>query len=156
MNVIVWLEFELACYDFADHRFNHYTTRTPPVIIWLNAYACVCVGIHILCMDIGWEKLGEVNEYLEWRWSDWKKIEKKNKKKTQLVTWKIVSWVLWHINHWTLSNAKSCLYIYIKYMILLITFFNKPELIYFAHKWSQIFYLIRIILFTINHLFAQS
>ena len=30
MNVIVRLEFELAYYDSAVHRFNHYTARTPP------------------------------------------------------------------------------------------------------------------------------
>ena len=30
VNVIARLEFELAYYDFAIHRFNHYTTRTPP------------------------------------------------------------------------------------------------------------------------------
>ena len=30
VNVIARLEFELAYYDFAVHRFNHYTTRTPP------------------------------------------------------------------------------------------------------------------------------
>ena len=29
MNVIAWLEYELAFYDSAVHRFNHYTTRTP-------------------------------------------------------------------------------------------------------------------------------
>ena len=29
MNVIAWLEYELAYYDSAVHRFNHYTTRTP-------------------------------------------------------------------------------------------------------------------------------
>ena len=29
VNVIVRLEFELAYYDPAVHRFNHYTTRTP-------------------------------------------------------------------------------------------------------------------------------
>ena len=29
VNVIVRLEYELAYYDFAVHRFNHYTTRTP-------------------------------------------------------------------------------------------------------------------------------
>ena len=29
MNVIVRLEYELAYYDSAVHRFNHYTTRTP-------------------------------------------------------------------------------------------------------------------------------
>ena len=28
MNVIARLEFELAFYDSAVHRFNHYTTRT--------------------------------------------------------------------------------------------------------------------------------
>ena len=30
VNVIERLEFELAYYDSAVHRFNHYTTRTPP------------------------------------------------------------------------------------------------------------------------------
>ncbi len=30
MNVIVRLEYELAYYDSAVHRFNHNTTRTPP------------------------------------------------------------------------------------------------------------------------------
>ena len=30
VNVIARLEYELAYYDFAVHRFNHYTTRTPP------------------------------------------------------------------------------------------------------------------------------
>ena len=30
VNVITRLEFELVYYDFAVHRFNHYTTRTPP------------------------------------------------------------------------------------------------------------------------------
>ena len=29
VNVIAWLESELAYYDSAVHRFNHYTTRTP-------------------------------------------------------------------------------------------------------------------------------
>ena len=29
MNVIARLEFELAYYDSAVHRFSHYTTRTP-------------------------------------------------------------------------------------------------------------------------------
>ena len=31
VNVIARLEYELAYYDSAVHRFNHYTTRTPPV-----------------------------------------------------------------------------------------------------------------------------
>ena len=75
-----------------------------------------------------------------------------------------LGWVLWHINHCWLFNAKSYLYIYIKYIgfglvgfydistiviylipnpaytyinifvnILLITFLNEPELIFFLH-----------------------
>ena len=35
MNVIARLEYELAYYDSAVHRFNHYTTRTPPVYFLL-------------------------------------------------------------------------------------------------------------------------
>ena len=31
VNVIARLEYELAYYDSAVHRFNHYTTRTPPL-----------------------------------------------------------------------------------------------------------------------------
>ena len=30
MNVIARLEYEFAYYNSAIHRFNHYTTRTPP------------------------------------------------------------------------------------------------------------------------------
>ena len=30
MNVLARLEYELAYYDSAVHRFNHYTTKTPP------------------------------------------------------------------------------------------------------------------------------
>ena len=30
VNVIAQLEYELTYYDFAVHRFNHYTSRTPP------------------------------------------------------------------------------------------------------------------------------
>ena len=50
---------------------------------------------------------------------------------------------------------------YIKYMIfkriLSITFLNEPELIFSTElNGFSYFYLIRIILFTINHLFAHS
>ena len=59
-----------------------------------------------------------------------------------------------------LFNAKSFLYIYIKYMIskhiLYITFLNEPDLIFLQLNGFTYFYLIRIILFTINHLFAHS
>ena len=45
-----------------------------------------------------------------------------------------LGWVLWHINHCRLFNAKSFLYIYIKYMIykhiLWITVLDEPELIF--------------------------
>ena len=34
MNVIARLEYELAYYDSAVHRFNHYTTRTPRKAGW--------------------------------------------------------------------------------------------------------------------------
>ena len=47
-------------------------------------------------------------------------------------------WVLWHINHCRLFNAKSSLYIYIKFMIckhiMLIRFLEEPELFFFAHS----------------------
>ncbi len=32
------LEYELAYYDSEVHRFNHYTTRTPPYITRLIAF----------------------------------------------------------------------------------------------------------------------
>ena len=35
MNVIVQLECELAFYDSAVHRFNHYTTGTPLFTNWI-------------------------------------------------------------------------------------------------------------------------
>ena len=60
-------------------------------------------------------------------------------------------------------NTKSFLYIYVymKYMIckhiLLITFLNEPELIFCRDlNGFSYFYQIRIILFTINHLFVHS
>ena len=57
-----------------------------------------------------------------------------------------------------LFNAKC--YVYIKYMIskhiFLITFLNKLELIFFIQlNGFTNFYLIQIILFTINHLLAH-
>ena len=40
MNVIARLEYELAYYDSAVHRFNHYTTRTPHFLQywWMHIY----------------------------------------------------------------------------------------------------------------------
>ena len=40
VNVIARLEYELAYYDSAVQRFNHYTTRTPPRLdVRLSVYA---------------------------------------------------------------------------------------------------------------------
>ena len=36
MNIIARLEYELAYYDSAVHRFNHYTTRTPRMVVRLR------------------------------------------------------------------------------------------------------------------------
>ena len=33
VNIIARLEYELAYYDSAVHRFNHYATRTPPSLV---------------------------------------------------------------------------------------------------------------------------
>ena len=40
MNLIARLGYELAYYDSAVHRFNHYTTRTPPLQTenWLQLF----------------------------------------------------------------------------------------------------------------------
>ena len=46
--------------------------------------------------------------------------------------------VLWHTNHCWLFYAKPFSYVYVEYMIskhiLLITFLNEPELIFFVHS----------------------
>ena len=59
-----------------------------------------------------------------------------------------------------LMPFKSILYIYIKYMIckyiVLITFLNKPELIFASLNGFSYFCPMQIILFTINNLFALS
>ena len=87
----------------------------------------------------------------------WSEIRKRMKKeKYNAMVW--FGLVLWHINYWRLSNDKSSLYIYIKYIwfvnILLITL-NKPKLILCTQlNGFKYFYLLRIILFTINHLFV--
>ena len=42
MNVIARLEYELAYYDYAVQRFNHYTTRTPLKRLKKNITTCFC------------------------------------------------------------------------------------------------------------------
>ena len=40
MNVIAWLEYELAYYNSAFHRVNHYTRRTPQVLCYCYFTPC--------------------------------------------------------------------------------------------------------------------
>ena len=40
MNVITRLEYELAYYDSAVYRFNHYTTRIPPFVVFIEFSFC--------------------------------------------------------------------------------------------------------------------
>ena len=44
VNVIARLEYELAYYDSEVHRFNHYTTRTPPERECMYVHVCVYEG----------------------------------------------------------------------------------------------------------------
>ena len=50
------LEYELAYYDSAVHRFNHYTTRTPPVNMCVSAYmytfVCPPTSLRVWCVSI--------------------------------------------------------------------------------------------------------
>ena len=55
MNVIGRLEFELAYYDPAVQRFNHYTTKTSLCVLCTCVYicvCCVCIGVVYLCMCV--------------------------------------------------------------------------------------------------------
>ena len=62
VNVIARLGFELAYYDPAIQRFDHYTMRTPPymciglshmyVCIYMCwwEHVCMCIGISYVCI----------------------------------------------------------------------------------------------------------
>ena len=45
MNVIALLEFELAYFNSAVHRFNYYTTRTP--LVYLHAWLLLLVVVVV-------------------------------------------------------------------------------------------------------------
>ena len=53
VNIIARLEFELAYYDSAVHRFNHYTTRTPhtpnqaETLLHSLERAAAGIGLHV-------------------------------------------------------------------------------------------------------------
>ena len=54
------------------------------------------------------KKMDSLNNGLhEWNNTDW-----------------YVGWGLWHINHYRLLNFKSCIYIRIKYILFINTFFD--------------------------------
>ena len=48
VNVIGRLEYELAYYDPAVHRFNHYTTRTPPSFFFFNKVMWIYIYIFFI------------------------------------------------------------------------------------------------------------
>ena len=50
MNIIARLEYELAYYDSAVHRFNHYTTRTPHqlFVFTVALYMTYMTGIFLV------------------------------------------------------------------------------------------------------------
>ena len=49
VNVIARLEYELAYYDSAVHRFNYYTTRTPPPSY---GFSCSTTVVRLKCKTI--------------------------------------------------------------------------------------------------------
>ena len=51
MNVIARLEYELTYYDSAVHRFNHYTTRTPP-----KRYEYQCKILFLTSISWYWQQ----------------------------------------------------------------------------------------------------
>ena len=53
VNVIARLEFELAYYDSEVHRFNHYSTRTPPHISqWITLPTQSCLVLYYFCANL--------------------------------------------------------------------------------------------------------
>ena len=57
-----------------------------------------------------------------------------NKNIFLLMTW--FGLVLWHISHYRLFNAKSCFYIYIKYMICRYTPLNDKTVLFLTIQFS--------------------
>ena len=52
VNIIARLEFELAYYDSADQRFNHYTTRIEDTPHWCKISSCVWDYVIYLYLEI--------------------------------------------------------------------------------------------------------
>ena len=69
----------------------------------------------------------------------------------------LIGWVLWHINLVSYFMPNPVYAYMIGKHILFITFYNEPKVLLYTQLNSfKYFNLARIILFTINHLFAQS
>ena len=52
MNIIARLEYELAYYDSAVHRFNHYTTRTPLLKKLYQGIVSRCCSTHCVQLTV--------------------------------------------------------------------------------------------------------
>ena len=53
VNVIAPLEYELAYYDSAVHRFKHYTTRTPSEVKELRLlYVSIYIFVHLFLKNL--------------------------------------------------------------------------------------------------------
>ena len=54
MNVTVQLDYKLAYYDSTIHRFNHYTTRTPPLTVEEILEAIEMLLEWFIVLLLGW------------------------------------------------------------------------------------------------------
>ena len=137
----------------AGHCWRSRDELIRDVLLWIPTHGRAKAGrpartyIQQLCEDTGCcpEDLPRaMNDREEWR----ERVRDIRAASTIWWWWWNISdlvWLVsWHINHCRLFNAKSCLYIYIKYMIskriLYITFLNQPEF-FFLHtvKWFHLF-----------------
>ena len=77
MNVIARLEYELAYYDSAVHRFNHNTTRTPPfhlleLLSKQASHTYLLTYIHIRKLNDVW---GYSYGYSLKKWTRWSEFK---------------------------------------------------------------------------------
>ena len=114
------------------HQFRHFS-GSPPVYVYIYIYAHTSIYPSIFQGQSSW--------CLKY----WITASNPNRTITlELIPLVWFGWVLWHINHCRLFNAKSCFYKYILNIWLVNTFFdrflNEPELIHlYSVKWFQVF-----------------
>ena len=76
MNVIARLEFEVAYYDSAIHRFNHYTTRrTPPSCVLVIRLWFLCFKRYVNLRELFNAKATIVKEQ-QWYYSPYNWVNK--------------------------------------------------------------------------------